>query len=113
VEADALGDVEEGARLSLHIRAANLDEEAVGPHPERLDPDRARRLKVNGAWMSFGDGAHFCPGWQVALTQTRVLLEGIFSLPGIRLVRAPDVRWVPAMLQMYELRNGVVACDRS
>lgn len=101
-----------GTRLSLHIREANLDEEAVGPNPERLDPDRARRLKVNGAWMSFGDGAHFCPGWQVALTQTRLLLERIFQVPGIRLVRPPDITWVPAMLQMYELRNGVLACDR-
>lgn len=108
----ALEPVEAGTRLSLHIRAANLDEKAVGPEPERLDPDRARRLKLNGAWMSFGDGVHFCPGWQVALTQTRILLERIFQTPGIRLVRAPDITWVPAMLQMYELRNGIIACGR-
>ncbi len=111
VEDEVLDAVEEGTRLSLHIRAANLDEEVVGPEPLKLDPDRARRLKVNGAWMSFGDGAHFCPGWQVALTQTRILLERIFEIPGIRLARAPDITWVPAMLQMYELRNGILACD--
>lgn len=101
-----------GTRLSLHIRAANLDEAAVGPHPERLDPDRARKHKVNGAWMSFGDGVHFCPGWQVALTQARILLDRLFRVPGIRLVRAPDITWVPPMLQMYELRNGILGCER-
>jgi len=101
-----------GTRLSLHIRAANLDEAAVGPDPERLDPDRARKHKVNGAWMSFGDGVHFCPGWQVALTQTRILLDRLFRVPGIRLVRAPDITWVPPMLQMYELRNGILGCER-
>jgi len=112
VSDDSLGSLDAGTRLSLHIRAANLDEAAVGPHPERLDPERARSRKVNGAWMSFGDGVHFCPGWQVALTQTRVLLERIFAVPGIRLVRPPDITWVPPMLQMYELRNGLLACPR-
>ena len=101
-----------GTRLSLHIRAANLDEAAVGPEPERIDPDRARQRRVNGAWMSFGDGVHFCPGWQVALTQTRILLDRIFSVPGIKLVRPPDISWVPPMLQMYELRNGILGCPR-
>lgn len=110
---EAIEPLAAGDRLSLHIRAANLDETAVGAEPDRLDPDRARKHKVNGAWMSFGDGAHFCPGWQVALTQTRVLLDRIFRVPGIRLERAPDMTWVPAMLQMYELRNAIVACDRS
>ncbi|MCB2072729.1 MAG: cytochrome P450 [Novosphingobium sp.] len=113
-DADGLSEaIAAGTRLSLHIRAANLDEASVGPDPGKLDPDRARKLKLNGAWMSFGDGTHFCPGWQVALTQTRILLERIFQVPGIRLVRPPDISWVPAMLQMYELRNGVVACSRS
>jgi cytochrome P450 len=108
----AMDPVAAGSRLSLHIRAANLDEAAVGPAPERLDPDRARNLKVNGAWMSFGDGAHFCPGWQVALTQTRILLDRILRLPDVRLTRPPVISWVPPMLQMYELRKGSIGCSR-
>jgi cytochrome P450 len=104
--------IQAGTRLSLNIRAANLDDAEVGPDPERLDPDRARKLKVNGAYMSFGDGAHFCPGWQIALTQSRVFLERLLRVPGIRLVRAPTIKWVPPMLQMYELRGAVIACDR-
>ena len=103
--------VSSGERLSLNIRAANLDEDEVGPDPVRIDPDRARKMKNNGAWMSFGDGAHFCPGWQVALTETRVLLEKLFRLPGIRLERAPDIEWTPPMLQSYQFVNAVIACD--
>lgn len=101
-----------GTRVSLCIRAANLDEAAVGPNPTTLDPDRARRLNVNPAYMSFGDGDHRCPGSQVALTETRVFLDKLFRLPAIRLVRPPDIRWAPAMLQSYELRNAIIACDR-
>lgn len=104
--------IEPGTRLSLHIREANLDEAEVGPCPTKLDPDRAKKMKVNGAYMSFGDGVHFCPGWQVALNQSRVLLDRLFRVPGMRLVRPPEISWVPPMLQMYELRNGIVACDR-
>lgn len=105
--------IPEGERLTLDIRAANLDEEVVGPDPTRIDPDRARKLRNNGAWMSFGDGAHFCPGWQVALTETRVLLDRLFRIPGIRLTRRPDMEWTPPMLQSYQFVNAVIACDRA
>lgn len=102
-----------GERLSLGIRAANLDEAAVGPYPNRIDPDRAKKMKNNGAWMSFGNGAHFCPGWQVALTETRILLDRLFRVPGLRLARYPDMEWTPPMLQSYQFVNAVIACDRS
>ncbi len=107
------GPLPTGSRLSLHIRAANLDEAEVGPDPTRLDPDRAKRLKVNGAYMSFGDGEHFCPGWQVALIETRVFLDKLLRVPGIRLARPPDMGWDPPMLQSYVLRNAIIECDRA
>jgi cytochrome P450 len=109
----ALADkVAAGERISLNIRAANLDEEIVGPEPWRIDLERAKKNKNNGAWMSFGDGIHTCPGWQVALNESRVFLERLFEVPGIRLVRAPDVEWTPPMLQSYQLVNAVIECDR-
>jgi cytochrome P450 len=101
-----------GERLSLDVRAANLDEAAVGPDPTRIDPERARRMKNNGAWMSFGDGAHFCPGWQLGLAESRVLLDRLFRVPGIRLARRPDMHWTPPMLQSYQFTNAVIECDR-
>jgi cytochrome P450 len=101
-----------GSRVSLCIRAANLDEAEVGPNPTRLDPDRAKRQNINASYMSFGDGDHRCPGWQVALTETRVFLDKLLRVPGVRLVRKPDIHWAPPMLMSYELRNAVIACDR-
>lgn len=101
-----------GARLSFDLRAANLDEAAVGPCPHMLDPDRAKRLDANGKYMSFGDGDHFCPGGQVALVETRVFLDKLFRVPGLRLVRAPDMHFSPPMLMSYELRDARIACDR-
>lgn len=109
---DGVVPIEPGERMSLDIRAANLDENEVGPCPARIDPDRARKMKNNGAWMSFGDGPHFCPGWQVALTETRVMLDKLFRVPGIRLTRAPDMKWTPPMLQSYQFENCVIECDR-
>lgn len=103
--------IERGTNYALNLRDANFDEDIVGPCPFALDPDRATRLKTNGSFMSFGDGAHHCPGWQVALHETRLFLDALMRVPGIRLERAPDVGWVD-LLQSYELRNAVVACDR-
>jgi cytochrome P450 len=102
-----------GTRVSLCIRDANLDESVVGPNPTTLDPDRARRLNIPAGYMSFGDGDHRCPGSQVALTETRVFLDKLFRVPGIRLVRSPDIRWAPPMLMSYELRNAIIACERN
>lgn len=95
---------------ALQLRDANTDETVVGSCPFALDPDRATKTKTNGSFLSFGDGAHHCPGWQVALHETRAFIDALFRLPGIRLDRAPDIGWSD-MLQSYELRNAVVGCD--
>jgi len=102
-----------GTRLSLHIRAANVDEAHVGACPLTLDPDRAQRFKVNDTYLSFGAGEHFCPGRNVALSEASVFLDRLLRVPGVRLVRAPDIHFLPPLLGTYELRNCVIACDRS
>jgi cytochrome P450 len=96
--------------LCISIRDANTDEAITGACPYELDPDRAKRMKVVGPYMSFGDGPHRCPGAQVALHETRVFLDRLFRLPGIRLVQEPGITW-NAFIQGYELRGAVVACD--
>jgi cytochrome P450 len=96
--------------VALSIRDANTDEAITGPCPYELDPDRAKRMKVVGPYMSFGDGPHRCPGAQVALHETRIFLDRLFRLPGIRLVSEPTISW-NAQIQGYELRGAVVACD--
>jgi cytochrome P450 len=98
-------------KYALCLRDANVDEAVVGGCPRAIDPDRAATMKANGAFLSFGDGAHHCPGWQVALHETRMFLDALFRVPGIRLERAPDIGW-SEMLQSYELRGAIVTCDR-
>ena len=104
------GPIKAGELLAINIRDANTDEAITGPCPFQIDPDRAKRMKVNGPYLSFGDGPHRCPGAQVALHETRVFIERLFRLPGIRLVSQPTVLWNPG-IQGYELRGAVVACD--
>lgn len=95
---------------ALDMRAIQADEEAVGPCPHALDPDRAQRMKMNDAFLSFGAGAHHCPGRHVALHEARVFLDALLRVPGIRLEREPDIGWSD-LLMSYELRGAFVACD--
>ena len=101
-----------GTNLTLDLRAANLDEAHVGACPHTLDPERARKYKVNDSYLSFGAGEHFCPGRNVAIAESRVFLDRLLRVPGIRLLRAPDIHFLPPLLGTYELRNGIIACDR-
>jgi len=100
-----------GEKYGIDIRAANTDVEMVGDCPFAVDPDRAARQKDSGRYLSFGDGQHSCPGWQVALQETRIFLEQLFRVQGIKLDRNPDISWNSA-LGSYELRNAEISCAR-
>jgi cytochrome P450 len=112
IETTSQGAVRAGTKYAVDMRAVNSDEAAVGACPYALDPDRAKRLNQNGTFLSFGDGPHRCPGWQVALNETRVFIDRLLRVPGIRLERAPDMLWNAPLLS-YELRNAIVSCDRT
>jgi cytochrome P450 len=101
-----------GEKYGIDIRAINVDEELVGECPFAVDPDRAARVKDSGRYFSFSDGPHSCPGWQVALHETRIFLERLFRVPGINLDRAPDISW-NSHLRSYELRNADISCEKS
>ena len=104
------GSLQQGEVACVSIRDANVDEASTGPCPFELDPDRARRMKVAGSYMSFSDGPHRCPGAQVALHETRIFLDRMFRLPGIRMEKEPEIQW-NTHIQGYELRGCIVACD--
>jgi cytochrome P450 len=104
-----LGSMPAGTLFHIDIRAANLDETAVGPCPQALDPDRS--AKSGAASLSFGHGSHRCPGSQVAMHESRIFLDRLLRLPGIRLKREPKIGW-HNMLMSYELRKAIVTCDR-
>ncbi|HET6331838.1 MAG TPA: cytochrome P450 [Polyangiales bacterium] len=112
IQTNARGTVRARSKYAVDLRGVNSDEAAVGPCPYAFDPDRAQKLNQNGTFMSFGDGSHRCPGWQVALSETRVFLDRLMRVPGIRLERAPDMHW-NAPLMSYELRDAVITCDRA
>jgi len=81
----------------------------TGPCPFTLDPDRAKKVKMPSNYTSFGDGPHRCPGAQLALYETRVFLDKMMRIPGIRLEKPPRLHWNTAIMG-YELRDGTVAC---
>jgi cytochrome P450 len=97
--------------LAIDIRGTNQDPAIVGDNPFAIDPDRADRLNQLPTWASFGDGPHRCPGAQVALHETRVFLNYLFRVPGLKLEKAPDMGWSMGT-QGYEMRNMIVSCDR-
>jgi len=101
-----------GTLLAIDIRAVNADVSVTGACPHMIDPDRAKRMKTAGGYLSFGYGSHRCPGSQVAMHETRVFLDRLLRVPGIRLERQPEIGWCE-MLMSYELRGAVVACNRS
>jgi cytochrome P450 len=108
----AEGTIRAGQLLAVDIRGANSDESVVGECPFQIDPDRAKRQKVAGSWMSFGDGPHRCPGSQVALHETRIFLDRLLRVPGFKMANAPKVLW-SLSTQGYELRDAVVTCDKA
>lgn len=111
VESAVEGKIPAGDLIALDIRGANSDESVVGECPFQIDPDRARRQKIAGSWMSFGDGPHRCPGSQVALHETRIFLDRLFRVPGIKLAVPPKIYWSMST-QGYELREAIVTCDK-
>lgn len=102
--------IKAGQLYAFDVRAANLEERTVGKCPYAIEPGRAKREKVQGNWVSFGAGPHRCPGGQVALHETRLFLDALFRLPGIRMVNEPTVSWTGTT---YELRGAFVECDRA
>jgi hypothetical protein len=104
-------DVSAGTVLAIDVRAANADPAAAGVCPHRLDPDRQiQDHRLPGSLMSFGDGAHRCPGAAIALQESAIFLDQLFRVPGIRLARAPTVS-SNSVVGSYELRGAVVTCS--
>lgn len=104
--------VKAGDLFLVDIRQINADETAAGECPFAIDPDRSKRQRMPSNWMSFGDGPHRCPGAQVALHETRVFIDALLRVPGIRLAVAPTPGWQED-INGYELHGAIVECDRA
>lgn len=81
-----------GDLVDVHVAAANRDPDAVGADPAALCPGRTTARGVPATGLSFGAGAHRCPGEHLALEETDALVLRLLRRDP-RLVRAPDVTW--------------------
>jgi cytochrome P450 len=97
--------IPQGALIDLHIHAANTDERIVGEHPFAVCSDRQLRgERVGPEMLSFGDGAHRCPGSYTALQETDIFLLRLLALDGLRIEHAPTLTWND-LVTGYELRD--------
>ncbi|GGR40796.1 cytochrome P450 [Deinococcus ruber] len=95
-----------GARMILDIRTANADASVIGDKPLILCPHRALPSGVQGQALSFGDGAHRCPGAFLAIHESDVFLHRLLSLP-LRIVSTPELTF-NTLLMSYEIRDFIV-----
>lgn len=95
--------IQPGDLIDVCVRQANADAATVGTGPERLCPGRPLPPGVNATGLTFGDGAHKCPGQSLAITETEVLLTRLLARHPTMLTR-PAVGW-DALIEGYTLRG--------
>ena len=83
---------EPGDLVDLCVRAANADAETVGPEPLDLCPMRPLPPGVDEAVLSFGHGAHRCPGQPLAIMESDVLLHRLLARD-VTIAAEPTIEW--------------------
>ncbi len=96
-----------GAKVALALAGANVDGAAVGEAPVCLRPDRELGAGVQPGVVSFGDGAHRCPGAFLAIRESDAFLRRLLA-EDLTVVRAPSIDW-NGLIESYELRGFEVA----
>jgi len=106
-DGDATWTIKPGALIDVCVRQANAAPDAVGPDPLTLCPGRGLPAGVNPAALSFGDGAHKCPGQPLAILESDVLLTRLLARnPSI--VAEPTLGW-DDLIEGYWLRGFELA----
>lgn len=94
-----------GALLDIHIGTANLDLNVVGEDPRAICPERSLHAeRTTPALLSFGDGAHRCPGAYIAIQESDIFLRKLLAIEGLSIEQAPKLSW-GQLTQGYEFRN--------
>ncbi len=98
-----------GDLIDLCLRPANADGATVGDDPLDLCPQRPLPAGVNEAVLSFGDGAHKCPGQPMAILESDVLLRRLLRRE-VSVVTEPRIDWddliAGYILRGFELNIG-------
>ncbi|AQP46166.1 cytochrome [Tessaracoccus flavus] len=95
--------LEPGDLVDVCVRDANVDPEAVGSDALSLCPARNLPRGVDAAALTFGDGAHRCPGQPLALLEADALLTRLLAL-NPRIVSEPELGW-DDLIAGYTLRG--------
>ena len=95
--------VAKGDLIDVCIRPANADVQAVGDDPLGICPYRPLPAGVGQAALSFGDGAHKCPGQPLAILESDVLLTRLLARKPV-IVREPTLGW-DDLIAGYTLRD--------
>lgn len=98
-----------GDLIDLCIRPANADVDVVGDDPLQLCPGRPLPSGVNEAVLSFGDGAHKCPGQPLAMLESDVLLHRLLARE-VTIVSEPTIEW-DDLIAGYALRGFRLRLD--
>lgn len=106
-DGEATHELAPGDLVDLCIRQTNTDAEAVGEEPMAICPGRPLARGVHAAGLSFGDGAHRCPGQPLALIETDVLLVRLLAAAPV-IVREPTIEW-DDLVAGYTLRGFELA----
>jgi cytochrome P450 len=100
--------IPEGEIVDVAVGVTNVDPAAVGADPMTICPARPLAEGANPAGLTFGDGAHKCPGAHIAVQESEIFLTKLFALDGLTLRQPPRVAMKPE-ISGYELRDMIVA----
>ena len=95
--------IEAGDLVDVSVRSANADPRALDEDGLDLCPGRTLPRGVNAAGLTFGDGAHRCPGQPLAILESDVLLTRLLARSP-RLVSEPEIGW-DDLIEGYTLRG--------
>jgi cytochrome P450 len=102
-----------GTLVELNIFASNLDAGVVGENATAVCPARTPEStlgKVGDAVMSFGDGAHRCPGAFIAIQESDIFLQKLLGIETLRIEREPELVF-NRTVQGYEVHDLPIVVD--
>lgn len=96
--------------VDIDVRASNRDAETFAPQPAEMCAERNLPAGERTG-LSFGDGAHRCPGSHLAMMETDVLLRALLRA-GARVEGEPG-RDFDTLVQGYQLRDVRLSFSRA
>lgn len=91
-----------GALVDIDVRTANLDVGKFGEDAARLCPSR-ELPRADQAGLSFGDGAHRCPGSPLAMAEAEAVITELLTA-GAAIAQPPTIEW-DSLIEGYQLRG--------